>query len=97
MTKNRILFQKGFSRKLINTEEYQRYIVHYIHHNPVHHGFTNDMSKYKWSSFRLIISAKTTKLKSKEVVEWFDNIENFKYFHKQQHELDNIKDLLIDD
>ena len=90
------LFQKGFSRKLINSEEYQRNIVYYIHHNPVHHGFTNDMSKYRWSSFRLIISAKITKLKSKDVVEWFDNLENFEYFHKTNQNLEKIEKLMID-
>lgn len=29
--------------------------------------------------------------------ELFSEKTNYEYFHKQQHELDNIKDLLIDD
>jgi REP element-mobilizing transposase RayT len=57
------LFQKGFSRKLIDSDKYLRYIVFYIHHNPVHHGYTNDLVKYAWSSFQLITSKRISNLK----------------------------------
>ena len=91
------LFESPFRRKEITNENYFKYLIYYIHHNPVHHGFTEDMIEYPWSSYLTILSPKKTQLKRQEIIEWFDDKENFKYFHKQQHELDNIKDLLIDD
>ena len=90
------LFESPFHRKEIKNENYFKYLIYYIHHNPVHHGFTEDMIEYPWSSYLTVLSPKKTQLKRQEVIEWFDDKENFKYFHKQQHKLDNIKNLLID-
>ncbi|MFO7827216.1 MAG: hypothetical protein R6V23_01235 [Bacteroidales bacterium] len=90
------LLEKPFSRKQIINEKYLKYLVYYIHHNPVHHGFVDDMAEYPWSSYLTILSPKKTRLKRKEVIEWFDDIDNYKYFHNQQHKLDQLKDLLID-
>jgi REP element-mobilizing transposase RayT len=91
------LFEKPFRRKLIAYENYLKYLVYYIHHNPAHHGFTEDISKYQWSSFQSILSSKQTKLMQEEVIELFDDLNNLKKFHKQQHELSQLKDVLIDD
>ncbi|HCS21321.1 MAG TPA: transposase [Bacteroidetes bacterium] len=44
------MFVKTFKRKEINTQHYLRSIILYIHLNPVHHGFTRDASKWRWSS-----------------------------------------------
>ena len=33
------LFERPFKRKLIDSEEYLRQVILYIHNNPVHHGF----------------------------------------------------------
>jgi hypothetical protein len=90
------LFESPFHRKEITNENYFKYMVYYIHHNPIHHGFTEDMIEYPWSSYLTVLSPKKTQLKRQEIIEWFDDKENFKYFHNQQHELDNIKQLLID-
>ncbi len=90
------LFEKPFKRKLITDENYLKYLVYYIHYNPVHHGFTNNISKYQWSSFHTILSSQQTKLMRKKVIEWFDDISNLTFFHKQQHELNHLKDVLID-
>ncbi|HAF28593.1 MAG TPA: hypothetical protein DCG75_06055 [Bacteroidales bacterium] len=90
------LFEKPFHRKPITNENYLKYLVYYIHHNPVHHGFTETISDYRWSSYSAILSTKKTKLNRKEVREWFDDINNFVFFHKQQHELSQLNELLID-
>ncbi|MCK4661807.1 MAG: hypothetical protein KAT68_02995 [Bacteroidales bacterium] len=90
------LFEKNFKRISIEKENYLRYLIYYIHHNPIHHGFVENMNKYPWSSYLTIVSPTQTRLKRKEVIEWFDNIENLCFFHKQQHEMDSIKDYLID-
>ena len=90
------LFEKPFRRINIDSIKYLNYLIYYIHHNPVHHGFVDDMIEYPWSSYLTILSPNKTHLKRKEVIEWFDDTGNYKYFHNQQHDLDNVKELLID-
>ena len=88
------LFERPFKRILIENESYLKYLVYYIHHNPVKHGFVEDMIEYPWSSFLTFSSPKNTNLKRKEVIDWFDDLDNLKFFHKQSHDLDKIKDLI---
>ena len=75
------LFEKPFKRKLIDSEEYFRRLVIYIHNNPVHHGFCDSPLEYGWSSYLTCLSDKPTKLKRNTVVGWFNNEENFKAVH----------------
>ncbi|CAM4396539.1 hypothetical protein [Flavobacterium terrigena] len=75
------IFQSKFKRKLIDSEEYLKNLIYYIHNNPVHHGFCKSMNLYPWSSYESIISTKNTQLKRNEVVDMFGNISNFIEFH----------------
>jgi hypothetical protein len=88
------LFQRPFKRILIESDDYLKYLVYYIHHNPVNHGFIEDMIEYPWSSYLSISSPKKTNLKRKQVIGWFENLENLKFFHQQKHDLDRIKHLI---
>jgi len=45
------LFIKNFKRKEINTEEYLRTVILYIHLNPVKHGFGTQINDWTWTSF----------------------------------------------
>jgi len=78
------LFEKPFRRKKINDTNYFKQIIHYIHFNPVHHGFVSDLRDWKFTSFESFFSEKSTKLKRDEVIEMFDNKENFFFFHKKE-------------
>lgn len=71
-------------------------MIFYIHNNPVHHGFVKQMSLYPWSSYETVISDKPTKLKRKEVVELFGDLENFIFHHNQQQNLNEINNLIIE-
>ena len=90
------LFEKPFKRKLIESEDYLKRLVYYIHHNSVHHGFTDTIVEYPWSSYHSIIKPHNTKLMHEEVIDWFDDVENFKFYHQHEHELEAIKEVLID-
>jgi len=81
---------------LINNEEYFRKLIFYIHNNPIHHGITNSIEEYPWSSYRSIISLKPTKIKRERVIEIFDDVENFKYYHSINQDLEKIKYLVVD-
>ncbi|MCT4603742.1 MAG: hypothetical protein N4A59_12705 [Marinifilum sp.] len=86
------LFERPFKRKLVDKDEYFRQLVLYIHNNPVHHGFCNHPIEYGWSSYVGCISSKPTKIKRQTVIEWFDNKENFEYYHNQVLDIEPIEE-----
>ena len=90
------LFQKSFSRKIVKSKTYFKFMVYYIHHNPVHHGFVEDMLEYPWSSYLFFPSPKESFLNRDEVVSWFDNIDNFKNFHVSDHDFCIFNRVLFD-
>jgi REP element-mobilizing transposase RayT len=63
------LFLDNVKRKLIKDESYFTKLVHYIHYNPVHHGFVDKINDWKYSSYHSLISAKPTALKRREVLD----------------------------
>ncbi|HEY3390269.1 MAG TPA: hypothetical protein VGK38_11895 [Prolixibacteraceae bacterium] len=83
------LFERPFKRKLVDDKEYLKYLVVYIHNNPVHHGFTQHAMDYPWSSYLTCISKKQTHLHRDEVMCWFENEDGFKNAHeKYDNEID---------
>ena len=80
------LFEKHFKRIKIQDENYLRNIIQYVHLNPKHH-LGLDYKTYKYSSFQSIISDKQTKLARKEVISYFENIDNFIYCHDFKNEI----------
>ena len=90
------LFKKDFERILVKDREYFRNLIIYINNNPVHHGFVEHPIEYPWSSYKTVISEKSTKLKRKEILNSFDNIENFKYIHNQKQNYEIIKNYIIE-
>jgi REP element-mobilizing transposase RayT len=90
------LFEKDFERIEVTSDKYFQNLIYYIHYNPVKHGFVKSMIEYPWSSYGSIISTKPTKLLRKEVIEIFDDVDNFKYYHSRKQNLNNINDLLIE-
>ena len=77
------LFIPNFKRKEITTESYFRNLIHYIHANPVHHGFANDIANWTWSSYQAFLFEKPTKLRRQQVIEWFGNRDDLLEFHRQ--------------
>ncbi|WP_255515580.1 hypothetical protein [Flavobacterium sp. ZT3R18] len=90
------LFETTFERKLVTSETYFQKLIYYIHNNPVHHGFVNQMSLYPWSSYETVISSKPTKLKREEVIEIFGDINNFIQYHEEQQNLNEINNFVIE-
>ncbi len=84
------LFMKNFKRKPITDEKYLRKIVHYIHNNPVESGLCKNPEDWAPSSFKILTSDYKTFLKRKEVIDWFEEKENFIYIHCAPQELSGI-------
>lgn len=88
------LFEHTFRRKLIDSDDYLKQMVLYIHNNPVHHGFCKHPREYPWSSYLTCISIKPTKLHRNAVMGWFDNEANFKTMHNGSVKTEEIDDWL---
>jgi hypothetical protein len=78
------LFEHPFKRIKVNSNPQLKYLVYYIHHNPVHHGFCDEMVEYPWSSYLTILSPKQTRLRRNEVLEWYNDTDNFKGYHNRE-------------
>ncbi|WP_185144733.1 hypothetical protein [Chryseobacterium sp. SC28] len=90
------LFEKNFERKEVHSIDYFKKLIHYIHFNPVKHSFTQQIWDYPWSSYGSIISHKPTKLNRKFVTELFKNQEEFKLYHSEPKDYEDIIDLIIE-
>jgi REP element-mobilizing transposase RayT len=74
------LFQERLKRIRITDNNYLVQLVVYIHLNPIKHGFTTTLG-YPFSSYNSIISNKITLVKRDELLSYFDDKENFMYWH----------------
>jgi len=77
------LFLHNFKRKEVSDENYFAKLIHYIHANPVHHGFTTQIEAWQFSSYLSYISEKKTKIKQEEALTWFGGLAAFKNAHKE--------------
>ena len=76
------LFRKNFKRIKIDTLSYLKHVALYIHHNPEHHGLTDDFTSYPWSSYNRILADKISKLRKQDVIGWFNNKEKYIQYHR---------------
>lgn len=90
------LFQKPFKRIKVDSEKYLFILIHYIHHNPVHHNFVENYSNWMFSSYPAIPSAGPTKIKREEVLIFFGGREKFLEYHRKMKNYTKIEHLTID-
>jgi hypothetical protein len=88
------LFERPFRRKQINFDMYLQNVIAYIHNNPVHHKICSHPIEYPWSSYISCLSEKPTKLKRKEVIEIFNDVDNFKNVHQEKGNYFEIENVL---
>jgi len=77
------LFQEHPQRNRVETEEYLRQLIIYIHQNPLKHKFTDDFSIYKHSSYQTYLSEKDTNIKRAYIFDLFGGKENFIFYHNE--------------
>jgi putative transposase len=75
------LFMHPYKRKLITKTSYLYKLVHYIHYNPIEAKCCNKPEEWKYSSYHAIITDSNISINKQAVIEWFDDLENFKYIH----------------
>ena len=52
------LFQDCFRRKEVLKDAYLQHVVHYIHFNPVKHGYVDNAIDYRWSSLNAYLEGR---------------------------------------
>lgn len=88
------LFQKRFKRVRVEDDSKITRLIQYIHHNPIHHRFTQNYEEWKYSSYTAMIKNKQTLLNKEEVLNWFDGEEQFHLFHQDMRHFEG--ELYID-
>ena len=69
---------------MIDNKEYFYNAIRYTHQNPIHHGFCNDFSEWKYSSYNEIVEGNTEIIELSKLLKLFDSKENFIEIHNTQ-------------
>lgn len=80
------IFESPFKRIHIDSDDYLRNLIVYIHQNP------ENFYTYKFSSYPAIISNAETNIMRKDVLELFGDRENFIQCHLKEINLNFVKD-----
>ncbi len=78
------LFNDSFKRKKVMERDYLFKLIHYIHYNPVHHNFVKNIEDWDFSSYKAIVKNSDSRISRNEVIELFDNLDNFVFYHQQK-------------
>lgn len=91
------LFLNPFKRLPVESDEYLKRLVFYIHFNPQKHKFVNRYQTYRFTSFSAYYSNKPTMVDRQEIIEIFGSISNLNEYHKHFEELDKLKRYSLED
>nr|WP_321410920.1 hypothetical protein [uncultured Carboxylicivirga sp.] len=75
------LFERPFKRKRVDSNEYLKNLLIYIHTNPVHHGFVSNALEYGWSSYLDYLTG-TNPIYQRCMEDYFGDINNFRACHQ---------------
>ncbi|MGM0636461.1 MAG: transposase [Bacteroidota bacterium] len=89
--RNGNLFSRPFKRKQVDDETYLKKLVHYIHYNPIEAGLTVKPEDWRYTSYLSLLSNRPTKLGRTEVIDWFNDKQNFIYCHQKPPSLTGIE------
>jgi len=82
------LFLDNLKRKKVENKDYMIKLIHYIHYNPVHHGFVKNITDWEYSSYHAFQTpVKETHLKRETVLEWFGEVRTFEKIHRLKPKL----------
>lgn len=76
------LFEKPFKRIRLLSEDYLKNLIIYVNTNPIKHKVSLNFENYLYSSYSECLLRKSQIVNVNEVLELFDDIENFKFVHQ---------------
>jgi putative transposase len=77
------LFVPSMKTEYVEGDEAFKRVVHYIHRNPVHHGFVTKIDMWKHSSYNTFLNNQKTSLDRDDVLKVFGGIEKFVEYHSE--------------
>ena len=81
------LFVPSMKTEYVEGDEAFKRVVHYIHRNPVHHGFVTKIGLWKHSSYNVFLDNQKTIIDRDYVLKVFDGLEKFVEYHSTPSEL----------
>lgn len=75
------LFIKNFKRKPILSDNHLITAILYVHNNPVHHGFTQQMTDWQWSSVDALFSDESGLVDKEALIRLFGSKISYKEMH----------------
>ncbi|NVK48201.1 MAG: transposase [Cyclobacteriaceae bacterium] len=78
------LFVSNIRRRKIEDDSYFTRCITYIHQNPTHHGFIKDFRNWRYSSWKAIVSEKSTRIERIAVLDWFGGMAGFLKDHESR-------------
>lgn len=78
------LIESPFKRKEISDTKGLQNLIVYIHRNLQSHGLLTSFEDYELSSYSKVVNEQHSFLKTSDVIEFFDNKENFIISHKRE-------------
>ncbi|MFO8128876.1 MAG: hypothetical protein R6T99_03115 [Bacteroidales bacterium] len=91
------LFERPYRRIRIESENYLKYLLFYVHYNPEKHNIAYKFQDYRYSSYSLCFR-KDQSIIDREFVSGLFNNDYGEYleFHKHHHDEKIIKDLILE-
>ncbi len=90
------LFLYPFKRILVDDDDYLNYLICYIHRNPIHHGFTDDYTSWKYSSYNVYLTGELSKVNKEYVLDLFGSKEEFVAFHAENKTKKGLKEYILE-
>lgn len=81
------LFMPSMKTEMIESDESFCKVVHYLHANPVHHGFVRQINQWRYSSYNIMVNIGSTRIERDYVLEIFGGLEAFIKYHEQPVDL----------
>jgi len=77
------LFVDYLRRKSVTNDRYLITLIHYIHYNPLHHGFCKDLKDWTFTSYHALRTKRPTRLEKQEVLSLFGGLNSFDDVHEK--------------
>ena len=97
LKRNGSFFLARFRRIRVESEDYLRRLIYYIHHNPVKHNVFDDYKNYPYSSYRIFKSNQPTSLGREQALDFFGGINDFNEYHQYLLGQDVIRKLILEE
>ncbi len=78
------LFQYKFKRKEIENDEYLRWLIYYIHNNPLKSQLSVSLEEWEYSSYKVILYEEQAVINKEKIFQWFSGRDEFIKFHQKE-------------